>query len=95
VTRTLWVGLALLCAVGFLAIGRRISETRNAERLPDAKSGSGSKNESLEDDIDWDELRQAEEELKDVDPLANPEDGFEGDDWGPGTVPRPPKPPLF
>ncbi|HXY18498.1 MAG TPA: hypothetical protein VEH83_00735 [Gemmatimonadales bacterium] len=50
----------------------------------------GSKDESLEESIDWEELRKAEDEIRDVDPLAKPEDGFEGDDWGPGSARRPP-----
>ena len=86
----MWIGLALLCAVGFFAIARRASESTEPDQLPDGKSGSGSKTESLEDSIDWDELRKAEDEIRDVDPLAKPEDGFEGDDWGPGSARRPP-----
>jgi hypothetical protein len=91
----MWVALALLCAVGFLLIARRLSETRGTDPLPGGKDGSGSTKTRLDDDIDWEELERAEEEIRDVDPLANPEDGFEGDDWGPGTVPKVPKPPLF
>ena len=89
--RSVLVGLALLCVVGFLVIARRASESRNPEEFPDARLNSGSQKKSLKDDIDWEELERAEEEIRDVDPLANPEEGFEGDDWGPG---RPPKPPL-
>lgn len=89
-TRTVLAALALLCVGGFLAIGRRISESRDSEQLPDGKLRSGSKTPSLKDDIDWETLEKAEEEIRDVDPMASPEDGFEGDDWGPGT----PKPPL-
>jgi len=84
----MWIGLAILCAIGFLVIARRSSETRISDELPDVKLRSGSQNESLEDSIDWDELEKAEDEIRDVDPRANPEDGFEGDDWGPGTAPR-------
>jgi len=94
VTRTMWVGLALLCVAAFLLIGRRLSESRTSGALPDGEGRSGSQKSELEDDIDWEELERAEEEIRDVDPLANPEDGFEGDDWGPGTVPKVPKPPL-
>jgi hypothetical protein len=89
-TRTMWVALALMCVVGFLVLARRASETRNSDALPDARPGGGSRKESLEDSIDWDELERAEDEIRDVDPFAKPEDGFEGDDWGPGTVPKPP-----
>jgi hypothetical protein len=94
VTRTMWIGLALLCVVGFLVIARRISETGEAERRREARRQGGREETSLQDDIDWEELERAEDEIRDVDPGANPEDGFEGDDWGPGTV-RPPKPPLM
>jgi hypothetical protein len=90
VTRTTLLALALLCVVGFLVIARRTSESRSADQLPDGKAGGGSKEESLEDSIDWEELRKAEDEIRDVDPLAKPEDGFEGDDWGPGSAKRPP-----
>ncbi|MBA3659640.1 MAG: hypothetical protein H0W67_08590 [Gemmatimonadales bacterium] len=45
----------------------------------------------LGDDIDRDALEAAEREVRNLDPLQRPEDGFEGDDWGPGAVgPRPP-----
>ena len=47
-----------------------------------------------DDEIDYEELERAEEEIRDLDVNARPEDGFEGDDWGPG-VPKPPKPPLY
>lgn len=44
------------------------------------------------DEIDWEELEEAEREVRDLDPKALPEDGFVGDDWGPGaTQPRPPE----
>jgi hypothetical protein len=40
--------------------------------------------------IDYEELERAEREVKDLDVGTRPEDGFEGDDWGPGAAPRPP-----
>ena len=44
------------------------------------------------DEIDREELEAAEREVRDLDPKALPEDGFVGDDWGPGaTRPRPPE----
>jgi hypothetical protein len=91
VTRTMWIGLALLCVLGFLLVARRMSETRHSDQSPDGEGGSGYQKKSLKDDIDWEELEKAEDEIRDVDPGANPEDGFEGDDWGPGV----PKPPLM
>jgi hypothetical protein len=91
-TRTMWLGLALLCVAGFLAIARRLSESRSSEQLRDAELRAGREREqgSLEDSINWDELEKAEDEIRDVDPRANPEDGFEGDDWGPGSAKKPP-----
>jgi len=44
-----------------------------------------------DDGIDREELEAAEREVRDLDSQTRPEDGFEGDDWGPGTArPRPP-----
>jgi hypothetical protein len=48
----------------------------------------------LHDDagIDRDELEQAEREVRELDTKHKPEDGFLGDDWGPGAGrPRPPE----
>jgi hypothetical protein len=90
VSRTFWIGLALLCVAGFLVIARRMSETKATEQFPDGEGGSGYQTTSLKDDIDWEELERAEDEVRDIDPMAKPEDGFEGDDWGPGSVPKPP-----
>lgn len=43
------------------------------------------------DDIDREELEAAEREVRDLESGRLPEDGFETDDWGPGTArPRPP-----
>ncbi|HXY68737.1 MAG TPA: hypothetical protein VEH62_04770 [Gemmatimonadales bacterium] len=85
-SRTTLIVLALLCVAGFFVMARRASESRDSEQLPDGKSRSGSREESLEDSIDWEELRKAEDEIRGVDPMAKPEDGFEGDEWGPGTT---------
>lgn len=35
--------------------------------------------------IDRDELEAAEREVRDLDPGQDPEEGWEGDDWGPGA----------
>ena len=40
--------------------------------------------------INYTELDEAEREVKDLDSIQRPEDGFPGDDWGRGT-PRPPE----
>jgi len=94
VTRTTLIALAFLCVAGFLVIARRKSESRGAGELRDAQLRVGGEqeheHETLSDSIDWEELEKAEDEIRDVDPLAKPEDGFEGDDWGPGSAQRPP-----
>ena len=44
-----------------------------------------------EDGIDKEELEAAEREVRELDGGRQPEDGYEGDDWGPGAArPRPP-----
>jgi len=44
-----------------------------------------------EDGIDREELEAAEREVQELESGRMPEDGFEGDDWGPGAArPRPP-----
>jgi hypothetical protein len=48
----------------------------------------GTRRASDADDIepvDRDELEAAEREVRDLDVHQRPEDGFEGDDWGPGA----------
>ena len=89
-TRTLWVALGLLCAWGFITIVRNLSEGKTPEQLRDAGARNPDDGVSLEDSIDWDELNKAEDEVRDIDPQARPEDGFEGDDWGPGSARKPP-----
>ena len=89
-TKTLWAVLAVLCAWGFITIVRRIREEEESGKLPDGEAESGYQRTSLKDSIDWDELEKAEDEVRGIDPMAQPEDGFEGDDWGPGKPPRPP-----
>jgi hypothetical protein len=44
-----------------------------------------------DDGIDRAELEAAEREVRDLESGRHPDDGFEGDDWGPGAArPRPP-----
>jgi hypothetical protein len=38
--------------------------------------------------VDEDELSAAEREVRDLDVHQRPEDGFQGDDWGPGAGSR-------
>jgi hypothetical protein len=43
------------------------------------------------DGIDREELEAAEREVRELESGRQPDDGFEGDDWGPGAArPRPP-----
>jgi hypothetical protein len=45
-----------------------------------------------EEGIDRDELEEAEREVRELDARHRPEQGFLGDDWGPGAgKPRPPE----
>jgi hypothetical protein len=42
--------------------------------------------------IDYQELEEAEREVRDLESHQKPEEGFLGDDWGPGAGrPRPPE----
>ena len=44
-----------------------------------------------DDGIDREELEAAEREVRELESRQRPEDGFVGDDWGPGAAqPRPP-----
>ena len=43
-----------------------------------------------DDGIDREELEAAEREVRELESGQQPEDGFEGDDWGPGAA-RPPE----
>lgn len=55
------------------------------------RSYPGPRLEPNDDGIDHEELEAAEREVRDLEPDHRPEDGFEGDDWGPGAGrPRPP-----
>jgi hypothetical protein len=52
----------------------------------------GPRLESEDGGIDREELEQAEREVRDLDASHRVEDGFVGDDWGPGASrPRPPE----
>jgi hypothetical protein len=47
---------------------------------------------SNDEGIDREELEQAEREVRELGSQQRPEDGFMGDDWGPGANrPRPPE----
>ncbi len=58
---------------------------RRDRRYPGPRPAEG-------DGIDREELEAAEREVRDLDTNQRPEDGFSGDDWGPGASrPRPPE----
>lgn len=50
----------------------------------------GPRLQGKDDEIDHEELERAEREVRDLEASQRPEDGFRGDEWGPGT-PRPPE----
>jgi hypothetical protein len=56
------------------------------------RSYPGPRLDAEDNGIDREELEQAEREVRDLDSAQRPEDGFPGDDWGPGASrPRPPE----
>ena len=73
----LWGGLAVLVLwAGIVALRREEPERpRNRE----------AKRPRADDGIDRDELERAEREVRDLDAFDQPDDGFQGDDWGPGA----------
>lgn len=54
------------------------------------RSYPGPRLHSENDEIDREELERAEREVRELESTQRPDDGFSGDDWGPGT-PRPPE----
>lgn len=93
----LWELLAVLALWAAIVTVRR-KRAHRSEQSPQSPSGhqeqvSGKNAKSRGDDpdIDYDELEQAEREVKDLDTDAKgrPLDDVIGDDWGPGT-PKPP-----
>jgi len=56
------------------------------------RSYPGPRRLSKDDEIDREELEEAEREVRDLETQHRPEEGFMGDDWGPGAGrPRPPE----
>lgn len=80
---------AILLLWGLITLVRRIAEDEEQRR---SRGGPSVRGPRERDEIDYEELRRAEEEVRDLGADARPEDGFEGDDWGPGA---PRKPPLY
>ena len=76
------IGTLLVAAVALMAL---VMWLRRDRSYPGPRRTEG-------DEIDREELEAAEREVRDLDPKSLPEDGFLGDDWGPGaTRPRPPE----
>lgn len=61
---------------------------RSSDSAVDGAAGRAAS--AHDDEIDREELERAEEEVRDLDVNARPQDGFEGDDWGPGAPRKPP-----
>ena len=74
----LWAGIAALRRKSEYAHRRirRPEPPRATTRVPDPDD---------DDEIDWETLEEAEREVKDLEPGKDPEEGFKGDDWGPGA----------
>ena len=70
--------------IAFAAVVALILWLRRDRRYP------GPRLHSENDEIDYEELEQAEREVRELGSDQRPEDGFQGDDWGMGT-PRPPE----
>jgi hypothetical protein len=71
--------------IALLAIVALVLWLRRGRRYPGPR---------LEGDqgIDRETLEAAEREVRDLTSMQHPEEGFEGDDWGPGAArPRPPQ----
>jgi hypothetical protein len=70
--------------IAFAAIVALVLWLRRDRRYPGPRLQSG------DDGIDREELEQAEREVRELGSHQRPDEGFLGDDWGPGT-PRPPE----
>ena len=76
------VGIILVACAAVLAL---ILWLRRDRRYPGPRLHA-------DDGIDREELEQAEREVRDLGAHQRPENGFVGDDWGPGAGrPRPPE----
>ena len=84
--------LAIVLGVwGIITLVRRIAEEEaqgHGGTGARGRTGAPAHRGTDDDAIDYDELRRAEEEVRNLDVNAKPEDGFEGDDWGPGAAKR-------
>jgi len=75
------VGTLLVALAAIVAL---IIWLRRDRRYP------GPRLQSEDDGIDREELERAEREVRELGSQQRQEEGFSGDDWGPGT-PRPPE----
>jgi membrane protein implicated in regulation of membrane protease activity len=73
------LGLAALVALVIWLVGRVV---RRVGRAPDEHGRAGAA------DIDQEELEAAEREVRDLGGSVREDDGFAGDDWGPGAAGR-------
>ena len=80
----------ILLAWGVITLVRRLGDGDARELRADEPGVREVRDDADDDGIDYEELERAEEEVRDLDVNARPEDGFEGDDWGPGAPKRPP-----
>ncbi len=103
---SLFIVLAIVLFLwGVITLVRRIAESEQAraqryratddwpEPGPDPRRrGSADPRTGARRDegIDWEELRRAEDEVRDLGSDAEPGDAWEGDDWGPGAPRKPP-----
>jgi len=71
------VGILLVAAAALMAL---VLWSLRRRRYP------GPRLHGEDDGIDREELEAAEREVRDLDGGLRPEDGFEGDDWGPGAA---------
>ena len=84
--RWLWgMAAVLVLWAGIAAVRRRAEYAHRRMRRPEPPAATRSAASDGDDDIDWETLEQAERDVKDIDALSPPEEGFKGDDWGPGA----------
>lgn len=83
----LWAGIAGLRRRAEYAHRRmqRPPQPRRPEPPGPAGGRPAQRGAQDDDDIDWETLEEAEREVKDLDASRPPEEGFQGDDWGPGA----------
>jgi len=81
----LWIAAVLVLWAGIAALRARTETRRQDARTPRIDA---TRRGDADDEIDREALEKAEREVRDLDPMQRPDDGFEGDDWGPGAPGR-------